>query len=90
MFWDWAITNLVASLFPSRAPHEYPYFGIIKSGEVSNVLGVGRIRQIRLKKGNDLLLFRPLFYLGHFHNELLHYFLILFVSECRIILHRHQ
>lgn len=61
MFWDWAITNLVASLFPSSASHEYPYVGIIKSGKVSNVLGVGRIRQIRVKKGKGVLLFRSFY-----------------------------
>ena len=27
--------------------------GIIKSGDVSNVLGVGRIRQLRIKKGKS-------------------------------------
>lgn len=31
--------------------------GIIKSGEVSNVLGLGRVRQLRIKKGKDFSLF---------------------------------
>ena len=56
MFWTWAIDNLIANLFPSSTSDEYPYMGIIKSGEVSNVLGVGRIRQIRIKKGEDSLI----------------------------------
>ena len=56
MFWNWARTTLIGSLFPSTESHEYPYVGIIKGGEVSNVLGVGRIRQIRMKKGHGCFL----------------------------------
>ena len=55
MFWGWAITSLLPSLYPSNAPHEYPYLGIMKSGtETSNVLGIARIRQLRIKKGKGL------------------------------------
>lgn len=53
-FWDWAITSLLPSLYPSSAPQEYPYLGIMKSGKTSNVLGIARIRQLRIKKGKDL------------------------------------
>ncbi|XP_022800006.1 polycystin-1-like [Stylophora pistillata] len=48
-FWQW-VKNLIANLFPSSTSDDYPYMGIIKSGEVSNVLGLGRIRQLRMKK----------------------------------------
>ena len=54
LFWDWAITSLVPSLYPSRVSHEYPYVGIMTSGKSSNVLGIGRIRQLRITKGKDL------------------------------------
>lgn len=50
-FWKWSIDSLIPNLFPSSTWEEYPYVGIMDNGQASNVLGIGRIRQLRNKKG---------------------------------------
>lgn len=50
-FWKWSIESLIPSLFASSTWEEYPYVRIMDNGQASNVLGIGRIRQLRIKKG---------------------------------------
>ena len=57
-FLGWARNSLIPALFPSNAPDQYPYTGIMKNSDVSTVLGVGRIRQLRIKKGKCRLFSR--------------------------------
>lgn len=57
-FLEWACNSLITALFPSNAPDQYPYTGIMKNGDVSTVLGIGRIRQLRIKKGKCRLFSR--------------------------------
>ena len=56
-YWTWVSRTLVPSLYPWRTLYGYPQVSIVENGDARYVVGVGRVRQLRIKKGTANLVF---------------------------------
>ncbi|XP_031568597.1 polycystic kidney disease protein 1-like 2 [Actinia tenebrosa] len=64
-FWDWTITQLIPNLYPVDDLIGYPYMDIMHNKKTSNMVGVGRLRQLRNKKHTCKV---PLIFTGKFED----------------------